>query len=63
MSKLAVLSTLDQKDDTFNLAGIEPKYKQTKSREYYRASQVKIKLDHVNIVDKITLHRKTREII
>lgn len=58
-----VFSSLDQKDNTFNLDMIGPKIKNTKSREDYKASQVKNKVDQVNILDKISLHRQIREII
>lgn len=45
MNKNVVLYALDKEDNTFNLVVIEPKFKQTKRREVYRAPQVKIKLD------------------
>lgn len=33
------------------------------STQYYKASYVKIQLDQVSVVDKINLHRQTREVI
>ena len=59
INNLIVLSSLDQMDNTFNLVVMEPKFKKTKSREDYKASYIKIKLDQVKIVDKISLHRQS----
>lgn len=54
-----VLSALDQRENTFNLVVTQPKFKKTNSREYFKTSQIKIKLDQVNMVDKFNLHKKT----
>lgn len=63
LNKPIILSIVDQNNNTFNLAVLKPKFKQTKSEEDYKASQIKIRLDQVNIVDKINLHRQIGEII
>ena len=57
-NKEVVLSALDQRENTSNLAFIQPNFNQSKSREDYKASQIKLKLDEVNMIDKINLHRK-----
>lgn len=42
---------------------VEPIFKQPKSTKDFKASQIKIKLDNVNVVDKIKLHKHIGEMI
>ena len=62
-NKTIFLSTIDVKDNTFNLAVVEPKFKKIKSVEDYKDSWMKTNLDHVNVVDTIKLHKQIREMI
>ena len=54
-NKPIVLSTIDVKDNAFNLVVVEPKFKQTKSKVDYKATQIKNYLDHINVIDEICL--------
>ena len=58
-----MLSTIDVKNNTFNLDVVEPRFKQKKSEEDYKATHMKIKLDHINVIDKIKLHKQIGEMI
>lgn len=63
-SQTRLLLVLDFKDDSLNMAILEPKFDQTiKIVKDFKATKVKLKLYHINVVDKIDLHRKTREMI
>lgn len=55
--------SIDVKDNTFNLVVVEPKFKQPKYTKYFKAPQIQIKIDNVDVVDKIKLHKNTREMI
>lgn len=61
-SQPKIISTIDSKEKTFNLVVLEPNIKSTKSVKYFKASQVKIKLDQINVAGKIDLYKRTREI-
>lgn len=42
---------------------LEPKFKNIKLVEEFMASQINIKLDEINVKDKIELHKQAREMI
>jgi hypothetical protein len=47
------MSALENKEKTLNISLLEPKEGGSKDAQEYRAFQVKIRLDHINVVDKI----------
>ena len=61
--KLVVLVAMNLKENVFNLEVLEPKVKLASSSQDYKVSQVKLKLNQVSVVDKINLHKQTREVI
>ena len=54
---------IDNKEKTLNIALLEPREGSSKDSQEYKVSQLKIRLDQINMVDKIELHKRTREII
>jgi hypothetical protein len=42
---------------------LEPKAQIVKITKDYKAAKVSVKLDQINLVDKMDLHRQTREIV
>ena len=62
-NKPIVLSFISHDDNVFNGVVLEPKVNQANTCQHYKASQMKIKLDQVSVVDKINLHKQTREVI
>lgn len=62
-NKLVALSAPSHDDIVFNLAILEPKVKQENIGQDYSAPPMKIKLHQVSVVDKINLHKQTREAI
>lgn len=58
-----VLSALAHKENIFKLAVLEPRYGAGKSSNDYKDSQIKLKLDQTNVLDKIDSHKQTRELI
>ena len=55
------MSTIDNKDKTLSIALLEPKEVSSKAIQEYKASQVKLRLDQINAVDKIELHKMIRK--
>ena len=46
-----------------NLALLEAKIQKVKTIDDYKATKIKLKLDHINVADKIDLHKHTREVV
>lgn len=63
MDKPMILDALNSNKKTMNLDLLEPKVQKVKIVDDFKNNKIKLNLDHMNVVDKIKLHRKTREII
>jgi len=53
------MSAIDNKEKTLNISLMGPKEVSSKDVHEYKSSQVKIRLDHINVVEKIELHKRT----
>lgn len=62
-SQPRVMHVIDHKEKNLNIDPLEPKEASTKYAQEFQASQVQIRLDQVNMVDKIELHKRIGEII
>jgi hypothetical protein len=58
-----LLSALDFKEGYLNMAILEPKAQTVKKAQDYKATRFKLKLDGINMVDKMELHRQTCEMV
>lgn len=58
-----MLSTLSHEENVFNVAVLEPRIRLTSSSQDYKVSQMKINLDKVSVVDKISLYKQIGEMI
>ena len=47
-----MLSTIDVRNTSFNLVVMEARFKQTKSKEDYKSTQMNINIEHINVIDK-----------
>ena len=62
-NKLVVLFAPSHDNNVFNLVVLEPKVKKLNTTQDYKASQGKIKLDQVCVVDKVHLHKQIGKVI
>lgn len=58
-----IMFVIDNKEKTLNIALMEPTEGSSKVAQEYRAFQVKVRLDHINVANKIELHKRIGEII
>jgi hypothetical protein len=63
MAQTKVLYVVDYQQGTFNLAILEPKGPTTHSPADYKATQMKMKLGDVHLVDMVELHKKTSDML
>lgn len=57
------MTSIDNKEKNLNIDLLETKEGSSKDAQEYKASQVKIRLHQINMVDKIELHKRRGEII
>lgn len=58
-----MMSSINNKENTLKIALLYPKEGILKDAHEYKASQDKIRLDQINMVEKIEIHKRTRQII
>ena len=54
-----LLSAVDYEQGIFNLTFLQPKIVQPKASTDYKVTQLQVKVDEMNVVDKINLHKQT----
>ena len=58
-----LLSIVDFRDGTFNMAILHPKSKQVKSSKDFKATQLNFNMNEMHVLDKVDLHRKMGEMV
>ena len=57
MEKSMIFFSLNLENKTINLTLLEPNVQKVKSIDAYKTTNIKINLEHMNFVEKISLHR------